>query len=166
MNSNLSLQVQPTFEMVTIAIGSFSEPSFNEIPFEGSWTAGQVAQHIKLSVGNMLGLLNGNTEESQRPADQKVQQVADVFLNFGIKMKSPEFIIPQMKQYDQQRFMAFYEDYSAQLQLAAAKLDLTEICIDFELPGFGPMTRLEWLSFVLFHTQRHTAQLERIRTYF
>ena len=38
------------FEETTFDLGkvlsSFSQEEFNKIPFEGSWTAGQVAEHL------------------------------------------------------------------------------------------------------------------------
>jgi hypothetical protein len=45
---------------------------------------------------------------------------------------------------------------------AVKLLDLSVICLDFELPGMGMLTRLEWIDFYVFHTRRHIVQLERI----
>ena len=35
------------------AISSFNDDEFNIVPFEGSWTAGQVAKHVLLSASSL-----------------------------------------------------------------------------------------------------------------
>ena len=41
-------------------------------------------------------------------------------------------------------------------------LDLSATCLDFEMPGIGALTRLEWLWFYVWHTQRHLRQVKNI----
>lgn len=45
---------------------------------------------------------------------------------------------------------------------AAKTLDLTMLCIIFQMPAVGFMTRWEWITFTDIHTQRHIHQLENI----
>lgn len=160
---NLPSQIKPTFEAITAAIGTFSKEDFNTVPFDKSWTAGQVAQHVKLSIDGMPELFTAETEASNRDADEKVKMIRDVFLDFDKKYDSPESIFPEDKFYEPQGFVSFFSNYSRELAELVARLDMSEICLGFEIPGFGPMTRLEFLSFVLFHTQRHVRQMENIR---
>jgi hypothetical protein len=162
MRAEILFQVRPTFGKLNDVISGFSDENFNEVPFEGSWTAGQVSQHIKLAAGNLLQLLHGNTQKPSRKSDEKIEQLASIFLDYTHKMKSPDFILPPMKTYGQKPFVQFFENLNANLEIAAAKLDLSQVCLDFELPNMGTLTRLEWIAFVLFHTRRHTHQLENI----
>jgi hypothetical protein len=37
------------------------------------------------------------------------------------------------------------------------------LCMEFDFPGFGHLTRYEWLKFIVFHTQRHIHQLKQIK---
>ncbi|WP_290841220.1 DinB family protein [Flavobacterium sp.] len=159
---NLKNKIQPTFDAMAAAIRNTPDSEFNNVPFPGSWTPAQAAQHIKLSIQNLPGMLQGKTEASDRKPDEKVKMVADVFLDFDTKMKSPESIEPQMREYDKSKMSEFYETFGSQLEDVANRLDLSEICLDFEIPVFGPMTRLEWIAFALFHTQRHTRQIENM----
>lgn len=163
MQRDITNQIVPTFDSLVEAISGFGHESFNAVPFEGSWTAGQCVQHIKLSAGKIIDVLEGRIEKASRDPEEKVGQVAALFLDFDTKMKSPEFINPEMRTYDAQRFMDFFRKFKADLDEAANRLDLSQVCLDFEIPGFGAMTRLEWIAFVLFHTQRHVRQLEKIR---
>ncbi len=48
------------------------------------------------------------------------------------------------------------------LCLIAAQKDLNAICLDTEFPTLGFLTRYEWLSFICFHTERHTKQIQNI----
>jgi len=161
---NLSKQIAPTFESMVRVIRSFTDSGFNAVPFENSWTAGQVARHVQLSICGMPELFKGETQPSDREPDEKVSMVADVFLDFGKKYESPESILPEQKDYERDRFLSFFTSYADEIASLSNELDMSQICQDYEIPGFGPMTRLEFLSFVLFHTQRHVLQMENIRS--
>lgn len=133
----LTAQIQPTFEAMVSAIEKYKDEDFNKIPFEGSWTGGQVCEHVKLSIEGMPELFQGKTEASNREPDEKVAMVAGVFLDFDKKYDSPEFIIPKQKSYDQNQFADFFSEYGKNLEELAAKLNMAKICLDFEIPGFG-----------------------------
>ncbi|MBD3583709.1 DinB family protein [Flavobacterium selenitireducens] len=159
----LTSQISPTFESMVAAVSSFSDAEFNAVPFAKSWTGGQVAEHVKLSIEGIPELFAAETAASDRDPEEKIEMVAGVFLDFDKKYESPESIVPEEKTYDRQDYLKFYKDFLRTLGELAANLDMSRICLGFEIPGFGPMTRLEFLSFVLFHTQRHVRQMENIR---
>src|ERR1700744_5215245 len=89
-----------TLEDFIETLASFDEDEFNEAPFEGSWTPGQVGQHIILSVTFFTDLLAGPDTETERLPDMHVDTLRSVFLNFDHKMQSPEFIIPPATDYN------------------------------------------------------------------
>jgi len=134
----------------------------NKIPFEGSWTAGELVQHLILSNGGFVEVVNGSATETSRPADMKISQIRNIFLNFDVKFNSPEFICPEKKNYDKTQQIDALRRIQAELGKAIETLDLTKTCNSFELPGMGYLTRLEAMYFVLYHTQRHTNQLNNI----
>lgn len=134
----------------------------NKVPFEGSWTAGQLVQHLILANGGFAEVINGSVIETNRPADLKVAQIKEIFLNFDTKFDSPEFIYPQEKDYDKIQQLDELRRIQTDLGKAINTLDLTKTCNSFELPGMGYLTRLEGLYFVTYHTQRHTKQLAHI----
>jgi hypothetical protein len=85
-----------------------------------------------------------------------------MFLDFSIKMKSPDFILPSDKPLDKEQLINGIKNQSKEILNAMQANDPTEVCTGFEIPGFGPFTRLEWLYFITYHTQRHVWQLERM----
>lgn len=144
-------------------LSSFSEKQLHTVPFEGSWTAGQVAEHI-WKAGDCSLLYEAATPVNRAP-DQKVDAIKAMFLNFSIKMKSPEMILPGNAHLPKDVIMGNIHQVWDKLTAAANTLQLEEECTSFEVPGFGPFTRLEWIQFINIHTQRHIHQLQNIQAH-
>ena len=77
-------------------------------------------------------------------------------------MKSPEFIIPDDKNYDKKELLCSLDELSSGITEAANTLDLEATCTMFEFPYYGYFTRLEIIYFVVYHTRRHIHQLQNI----
>ncbi|MBN8856016.1 MAG: hypothetical protein BGO55_15200 [Sphingobacteriales bacterium 50-39] len=162
MEKELTNEIEHTVGELLRAIDVFGQPAFNTAPFEGSWTPGQVVEHIYLSASGILKTVEGNTDATERDPGQMVAPMKDAFLNFSIKMQSPDFIIPSNEPKDKSFMMQSLKDAFAGLARVARSQDLLVTCLDFEMPTVGHMTRLEYLSFVVVHTQRHIWQLKKI----
>ncbi|PYF72640.1 DinB family protein [Pedobacter nutrimenti] len=143
-------------------IGDFKEEHFNTVPFAGSWTPGQIAEHILKSKEGLPELLRGPSSAAKRPSDQKVTETKSLFLNFEIKMKSAEFILPGTLPWKREVLQENLNYMDTAIIHAAQELDLNLLCLGFELPVFGKFTRLEWLYFNMYHTQRHIHQLKNV----
>lgn len=143
-------------------LASLHPEQVNIAPFEGSWTAGQVAEHILMSESGIPETVLGSTEETARPVAQYVPVIESIFLDFTAKYQAPEFIIPSAGPHDQQQLLAAFKAERAAIREIAAKEDLTLTCTDFEFPQVANLTRWEWLQFVLCHSKRHTRQLRNI----
>jgi hypothetical protein len=143
-------------------LGMFNQQQFNAVPFEGSWTPAQVADHMLKSQWGLPEVLTGNTKAADRKPDASNAMIENIFLDFTTKLKSPEFILPAKEPQDKGNVLNKYQHKSEEIQKTFTPLDPTEICLDFQVPGAEPFTRLEWLHFVACHTIRHTRQLENI----
>jgi hypothetical protein len=77
-------------------------------------------------------------------------------------MQSPDFICPVETKHDKQKQLNELTALKNEIVLLINNLDLSKTCMNFELPTFGYLTRLEWVNFALFHTQRHTEQIRNI----
>lgn len=145
------------------ALSVFSDEDFNKQSFEDSWTPGEVAEHVLKQIQGTLNNVNGPTAESNRQADASVPMFRKIFLDFSIKMKSPDFILPSTGKKEkwilESRLKKSFDDLAA---FAASGIDLTVLCTNFQMPTVGNLSRLEWLSFADVHTQRHTHQLKEI----
>ncbi|SFH45997.1 DinB family protein [Pedobacter insulae] len=151
-----------TFSDLENVISLFKSENFNEVPFNDSWTPAQVVQHLILANENFAAILNGSTKETTRAIDEQLSRLKSLFLNFELKMKSPVFILPAIGPYDQQQQVEIISNIKNDCLNAITALDLSRTCLDFELPSFELLTRLEAIYFVIYHTQRHTRQLKEI----
>jgi len=136
--------------------------SFDRQPSPESWSAAQVAEHIYVLDRFIYSILTGATEACTRLADEKVVLIQSVMNNRTRTLNAPDPLIPLGKVKDQQviitKIITARKDIHRFIPLA----DLTPICLGFTHKGFGPMTRLEWILFLMAHTQRHFQQLKNI----
>lgn len=152
----------PVFEELIHLIHSFTDENFNTRPSTGGWSAGQVAEHIRLSAGDVVQLFNGGAFETDRDPEMNIAPIRNLFMDFDSKFESPESIVPADKDYGRGAFVSYFHQLSAEIDEAVAQLDMSCTCSGFELPGFGLMTRVEWIAFVVYHTQRHIHQMRKL----
>ena len=149
---------------LTTVLSSFSPAEINQVPFEGSWTAGQVGRHLLKAFGEMSQLLEyGNVKDTDRAPDEKMKMIKGDFLNFDIKMKSPDFLTPETKTYQKEELIISLDKTYTDIINTGGVVDLSKTLTDFEIPGYGHFTRLESVYFAICHTQRHIHQLKNIR---
>ena len=88
-------ELDKTTKELLDTIDSFSQEQFNTIPFEGSWTAAQVAEHLWKSESGIPQVVEGTSRPTtERQGDEKMEVIKSVFLDFTSKYASPEFILP------------------------------------------------------------------------
>ncbi|WOK09614.1 DinB family protein [Imperialibacter roseus] len=155
----LKTDIHTTFATLSSLLDKFSDSQLNTVPFEGSWTAGQVAEHI-IICGS--GIPESKTEPAKRSPNDLVKPVSEMFLNFGIKFKTAPMLEPQQSHHSKKATLDTISEIEKTHLRTVANSDLEALCMDMELPTFGYMTRYEWVRFVLVHTQRHTRQIENI----
>ena len=163
-NEELAKQADQTLTELIELVEAIPTEKFNTVPFKDSWTAGQLTQHMVMSNSGFADLLNGQVKDTERVPDAAVEGIESAFLNFDIKMQSPDFIRPEKKNYDKNGLLAALSRIKADIITSAATLDLSKTCLSFELPVIGYVTRLEAVSFVICHTKRHIHQLKNIYT--
>ncbi len=163
MNTTQLLQdISSTKEAILNVINAIGAKDFNTVPFEGSWTAGQVADHINKATSGLQDLPQMTTAPTDTNPEAKVPMLKEIFLDMETKFKSPDFVLPSDGPHDKD---ALAQNIAATWDAAsryAQELDLSPTVTSFELPGVGHLTRWEHLYFGLYHTQRHAQQLQRI----
>ena len=140
-------------------VESFSEKGLNTIPFEGSWTAAQVTDHITRSNKSITQALSLEGKPADRKPDVRTPELAKIFLDFRTKLKSPDFILPTQDIYQKALLVTAWESSVEKLKEAALNTSLEDA---IEHQAFGKITKLELMYFVIYHTQRHTHQLQHI----
>jgi DinB superfamily len=140
-----------------------SEEQMNTIPFKDSWTAAQLATHVRKSNKAMAQAMEMKGKSAERNPVFRVKELKDTFLNYSVKFKSPAFIVPADERYEKKVVIGSLKKSNEYLKTNAVKADPNEM---IDLPAaFGEITKLELLHFVVYHTQRHIHQLKNILQY-
>jgi len=161
-NQELIKEINNTLDELTGILEQLTPEQFNKVPFEGSWTAGQLAQHLTLADGGLPALITGPVSDTHREPDQMVAPIAESFLNYEIKFESPDFIRPEIRDYDKDEMISGLKKIKADIAVAIGDTDLTKTCMAFAFPVLGNLTRYEAANFVIIHTTRHIHQLKNI----
>ena len=159
MKNDLLNELTNTRKELLKVLDLYDQENINTVPFEGSWTGGQVAEHVLKSLSGVLQNTTGPVNPTERNPEAHIKQLGDVFLNMDIKMKSPDFIIPSNDPKDKSSLSSALEETLSRIENVAAIDDLSITCTTFDMPMMGPLTRVEWLYFASYHTRRHTQQL-------
>lgn len=162
MDKNIAIELNEASSDLLKIISSFSQDEFNKVPFEGSWTAGQVSEHLLKSFSGVPDALMGNTIPTERDPTEKEPALRSIFLDFSTKLESPDFILPSIEPKQTTKMAAELEETFIKLQNIISKEDLSLTCTDFPFPGLGELTRYEWICFVTYHAKRHTHQMKNI----
>jgi DinB superfamily len=140
-------------------LSSIPKEDLNSRPSKDSWSPAQVAEHLFLSDSEMLKAVYGPVKGTTDRTTDGIEKLREVFLDFGARYKSPAIIIPADKEYALEPLSAALHDTRSRLRNAIASLDLLEVTPEANL---GEVTRVEVFHFVIFHTERHIQQLNRI----
>lgn len=160
--NTLQKDVDEALNELIQGLSSIDSQKINVVPFEGSWTAGQLAQHMIMANSGFVDTMNGPVEETKRRPDEFVENIRSIFLDFTTKLTSPDFIRPPKIAYEKNELLASLTNIRNRLFQTMETSDLTKTCVSFKVPVLGYLTRFESAHFVLYHTQRHIHQLKKI----
>ena len=156
---HLQKSLTTAFDEFMDIFSSFDENSINHRPFPDSWTPAQVATHIILAT-------DGVPDSASKPLDREI----DLYLpairpwweDLSQKFKSPEPLRPDDNHRSKNEVLSELQRVREKDLKIVAEEDLTRICLDFELPTIGYLTRYEWLWFIQMHLKRHLFQLKNM----
>lgn len=147
------------FDEFMIAISRFDDKDVNRVPHSGSWTPAQVAVHILIATD---GLPDANTSPAHRAYDASLPKITPWWENFNQKFTAPQPLQPDQEPRSKTVLLDELARVRKKDLAIVDKEDLSDVCLDFELPTVGYLTRFEWLWFIEIHLRRHTYQLERM----
>lgn len=162
MKTELKHEITKTFGQFFNTLSLFTPAEINQVPFEGSWTAGQVTRHIIKSTSGLRQVCEANTEKLAGKGDEKIPLLEGIFLNFDTKYNSPDFIYPEDREYDKTELLSALQRIEREMLGIVDHFDLSLTCKDFAIPGIGNLTIYELLSFCIMHSKRHIHQLKNI----
>src|SRR6187402_902016 len=148
----IAIEVDETLNRFIQLMTSVDEDVINVVPFADSWTAGQLAQHVFLVGSTFADKLYGPVEISTRNFNEKSANIIAVLSNFDVVYDAPASVVPPSINYDKEDLINNLMHIRSALKNGANTLDLTLTCHQFDVRGFGILTRLEALNFAIYHT--------------
>lgn len=140
-------------------VNAFSSDAINIKPTTNEWSAAQVADHVTKSNASISKALQLKGQRTNRQPDERVEELKNIFLDFETKLKAPSFILPEEDIFSKKTTVATLEHSISKLMQLVSVEDISVI---INHPAFGDITKLEIIHFVIYHTQRHTHQLQNI----
>ena len=140
-------------------ISSLDENDINTVPYEGSWTPAQLLRHVSKSISGMANALHTNAQPAERYPGQRIEELKRIFLDPINKFQSPEFIVPEEEVYKKQISIDELNNAFNQFEENTNNINLNEV---IESGPLGSITKWEIIHFVLYHTQRHLQQMQKI----
>lgn len=153
INQNLNLS-----EQYSKRLQDLSEEELNTVPFPESWTVAEVVNHITKANDNSFLFLKGIIPE--RPADERVLELKNVLLDYELKMESPDFILPDKRKFTKKESIEGIQKVFYELNIHLENSELSELILH-DSP-LGSITKWEIANFIVFHSQRHLHQIEKI----
>jgi len=144
---------------ITDLMSAVDEDKVNTIPYEGSWTAPQLLRHVTKSINGMAKAMHMDAKPAERNPGERIEELKKIFLDFSKKLTQPDFIVPEERIYEKQSSIEELNKSFNQFKEIAGSANLNDLVEGLPL---GPITKLEIIHFVLYHTQRHLHQMKKI----
>jgi len=145
-------------------IKDFPDSLFNSKPTENIWSAAENVDHIIRSEFGIARLFNGDTKKDPgRDINEKIENIESQFLDRSRKLQASGVVLPSDGEKSKSELIKKFESSRNQVLGLIKTQDLDEVCIRFEHPLFGHMTRREWVHFNIVHTQRHGKQISELK---
>jgi hypothetical protein len=144
------------FDNFIAAFSAFDETRINTQHAPQQWTPAQVAMHIILATD---GVPDNKTQATDREPDLYLARIRPWWEDLNQKFTAPEPLQPDTKVYAKDEVLKELSRVRKKDLDILATQDLVMVCMDFELPTIGYLTRYEWLWFIEMHLKRHTFQL-------
>ncbi len=139
------------------------EPKLLLLKKENEWNVLEVLEHIYLTDRTVYRVLsrssNKTAEKAERFGDEKLNRLIAVSTK---KMEAPDYIKPKGLFHT---IGAFEEAFLRMRNTLKTDLTTGTLRIDnrvYQHPVLGEMTVSDWLLFLLYHTNRHLAQIRKV----
>jgi len=158
INETLSATTDAISELTDLML-SVDENKINTIPYDGSWTAPQLLRHVTKSINGMTKAMHMDAKPAERNPGERIEELKKIFLDFSKKLTQPDFIVPEELIYEKRSSIEELNKSFNRFKERADNANLDDLIEGLPL---GPITKLEIIHFVLYHTQRHLHQMKKI----
>jgi hypothetical protein len=128
-----------------------------------AWSIMDCAEHMLISEQAVVKTIQGDAiPVEDRAVNSKVADISHAFMDFDRRLRvtgEPD----TLKGYDNiADFSEAFRQNRETLKATLEKEPVEWLCKGMEHPIFGFMTRIEWVYYLIYHTERHLQQINRI----
>jgi hypothetical protein len=162
-------QFETTRDNFLKSVAGLSPKQWTFKPAPDRWSVAEVAEHITVSEGTLLGLVQAQVMQS--PADPakreqvkgKDQLIMTKVPDRSHKAQAPEFLKPTGRWATEADLVTEFETRRAATieYIRTTNDDLRDHFFDH--PVFGTLDGYQWLLLITTHSARHTAQIEEVK---
>lgn len=132
-------------------------------PAEGKWSIQFILEHLAITESVVVNLLEGPTTETDRDPTAAVHIIKSAFNDHQKVYPNPKPVTPRGQASTIEEFLTTIEENRNKLLEDIQSKGTHDILDSFPHPLTGKMTRLEWLYFNIYHTERHIHQIKMIK---
>lgn len=155
-NKDILMAMTMTNMMLTLQTAEMPGELLYKRPSPGDWSAAEVMEYVIAFEGFVGKIMAGNSRKCPpgRDPEEKVGLLHDAYEEIRVKFHVPSLPIfpgvrrPQNRMQKGEIIMQF-QQARKRLYSIANSFDLKQICLDFEHPDFGGLTRAEWFFMVV-----------------
>lgn len=160
---SLKKKLDHNTEALLSKIGEIADDQFHSKPDAETWSPAQVVEHLYRSEFGIPKLFSGPVKsDPDRDSETLIAKMRSQFLDPDKKLKAKGVILPGEEVKPKEQLISNFQSLREKIAIMADENDASEVCLSFEHPVFGHLTREEWVYFNIFHTERHMDQIDRI----
>lgn len=146
-------------------LDTISPERLQQRPPQSDWSIMECAEHVMMIEENIANTLQGPVRPiAAREPDSKLPQIQASLLEFDQRLRVTRPVSPEDNHPDITTFSKAFRHNRNKIKATLADGNLDDECTGYEHPMFGILTRKEWAYFVIFHTERHLQQINRLET--
>jgi uncharacterized damage-inducible protein DinB len=151
-----------SFASLEQTMAGIAPDQFTNKPSESGWSAAEIAEHILLLEKIAVKALTGSTVATNRDASSKASLIKWAMEDLT-RREAPVIVQPLGEKANANHLMAEIKEERGKLKAVVERSDITEACTGLKHPALGTLTRLEWVQFIIHHTERHRKQMESLK---
>ncbi|GAA4323328.1 hypothetical protein GCM10023115_51950 [Pontixanthobacter gangjinensis] len=160
--------LEETKESLEMSVEDLSEEQMQFKPDDDSWSIAEIVEHIVIVEGALEGMLKGKIESGETP-DQKAEvkmtddQVLGLITDRSSKIQTQDQFVPSGKFMSADEALSEFNDHRKEMTnwLKSTDVDMRNYVNEFP---FGKIDAYQTLLFMVGHTERHTAQIEEVKS--
>lgn len=161
---DLAQNLRENTEAFVALVNTFSDKDFNKKPDENTWSAAENTEHIIRSEFGTPRLFSGKTEAvPDRDSVALINRIEKAFLNRDEKYRSFGVVNPTTGEKNKEELLKKFMKIREEALELIQHQNLDELCVKFEHPVFGYLTRREWVRFNIVHVNRHMMQMKELK---